>query len=143
MNRALTTKFSITDRKVVFVLTLLVLVFIVLTLSQDFLRSNLKNSAFYFSESFIFSSFWWLFAPLLFTQYIAITKIISTRLYFYLSIILLPIMVHLVAFPFLVWTITEIFYYHTYSFQQTFRYILSEHLYLLVLLYSIPFLASQ
>ncbi len=140
MNRTLTTKFGITDRKAFFILTLFVLTLISLTLLQDFLRSNLKNSSFYFSESFMFSSFWWLFAPLLFTQYFAISRKITKRLYFYITIILFPIIVHLFAFPFLVWTISKIFYYHTFAFQQTFRYTLSEHLYLLVLLYSIPLL---
>ena len=71
MNRILPIQFSKTDKRIAFVLTLLVLAFIVLTLMQDFLRSELKNSSFYFSESFMFSSFWWLFAPLLFSQYLA------------------------------------------------------------------------
>ncbi len=140
MYKILITKFSITDRRVAFVLTLLVLAFVVLTLTQDFLRSDLKNSAFYFPESFMFSSFWWLFAPLLFTQYFAIKHKNKKRLEFQVAVILLPILLHLFAFPFVVWVLSKVFYYHTYSFQQTFRYTLSEYLYLLVLLYSIPLL---
>jgi hypothetical protein len=143
MNRILTTKFGITDRKAVFVLTLLVLAFVVLTLIQDFLRSNLKNSAFYFFESFMFSSFWWLFAPLLFTQYVVVKHKTQKRLELQVAVIILPIFFHLFAFPFLVSIISEVFYCHTYSFQQTFGYTLSEHLYSLVLLYSIPILAFQ
>jgi len=143
MNSTLTTKFSITDRKAAFILTLLVLAFVVLTLTQDFLRSDLKNSAFYFSESFMFSSFWWLFAPFLFSQYFAIKHKTKIRLVFQIVVIILPIFLHLFAFPFLVWVLSTIFYYHVYSYQQTFRYTLSEHLYSLVLLYSIPILTFQ
>ena len=143
MNRILPIQFSKTDKRIAFVLTLLVLAFIVLTLMQDFLRSELKNSSFYFSESFMFSSFWWLFAPLLFSQYLAVRWKITKQLYFHITIILLPIFVHLIAFPFSVWTISKIFYYHTFAFQQTFRYALSEHLYLLAIIYSIPVLIFQ
>ena len=138
MNKILTTKFGITDKKTFFVLTLLVLATVTLTLTQDFLRSDLKNSAFYFSESVMFSSFWWLFAPLLFTQYFVVKHKNKKRLEFHVAIIILPIFIQLFAFPFLVWVLSSVFYYHTYSFQQTFRYTLSEHLYLLVLIYSIP-----
>jgi DNA-binding LytR/AlgR family response regulator len=143
MNKILTIKFDITDRKAAFVLTLLVLAFVVMTLTQDFLRSDLKNSAFYFSESFIFSSFWWFFAPLLFTQYFAVKHKNKKRLEFQVAVIILPIFLHLFTFPFLVFILSKAFYYHTYSFQQTFEYTLSEHLYLLVLFYSIPVLIFQ
>lgn len=143
MNRTLTTTFSITDKKAAFVLTLLVLAFVVLTLTQDFLRSDLKNSAFYFSESLMFSSFWWLFAPLLFTQYFAVKHKNRKRLEFQIAIIILPIFLHLFAFPFLIWVISELFYYHTYEIEQTLQYTLSEHLYKLILLYSIPIFVYQ
>lgn len=143
MNKILTTKFSITDKRAAFVLILLILAFVALTLIQDFLRSELKNSVFYFSESFMFSSFWWLFAPLLFTQYFAVKHANKKRLEAQVAIIILPIFLHLFAFPFLVWLLSAIFYYHTYGFQQVFRYALSEHLYLLAIMYTIPVLIFQ
>ncbi len=65
------------------------------------------------------------------------------RLEFQAAVIILPIFLHLFAFPFLVFVLSTAFHYHTYSFQQTFRYTLSEHLYILVLFYSIPFLVFQ
>lgn len=143
MNKILTTKFGITDRKAAFVLTMLVLALVVMTLTQDFLRSELKNSAFYFSESFMFSSFWWLFAPLLFTQHFVVKHKSKMRLVFQVAVIILPIFLHLFAYPFIVWVLSTVFYYHTYPFQQTFRYTLSEHLNQLVLFYSIPVFAFQ
>jgi DNA-binding LytR/AlgR family response regulator len=143
MNKMITTKFSIKDKRTALVLTLLVLAFVVLTLSQDFLRAKLKNSSFYISESFMFSSFWWLFAPLLFTQYLVVANKIQKKVAFQVLVIVLPIVIHLFAFPFLVWAISKLFYYHTFAFQRTFKYTLSEHFYLLVLLYSIPILVFQ
>jgi hypothetical protein len=143
MKNKLTIKLGIVDRNAIFVLIPLFLAFVVLTVAQDFLQSDLNNSAFYFSESLLFSSFWWIFAPLLFVQYIILRRRIIRRLTLHIALILLPIIVHLFAFPFLVWTISRIFYYHTFAFQQTFRYTLSEHLYLLVLFYSIPDLVFQ
>lgn len=140
MNKTLTTKFSIRDRQAAFVLTLLVSAFVVMNLIQDFLRSDFKKSPFYFSEAFIFSSFWWLFAPLVFTQYFAVKHENKNRLEFQVAVIILPIFLHLLGFPLLVWVLSKAFYYHTYSFQQTFRYTVSEHLYLLGLFYSIPVL---
>ena len=50
---------------------------------------------------------------------------------------------HLLAFPFLVWAVSFVFYDHTFSFQQTLRYALSEHLYQLIIMYTLPFLYYQ
>jgi hypothetical protein len=144
MNTMPTTKCSNSHRKVIAVLVLFVLSFVILTLIQDSLRSGLQNSAFYFSESFIFSSFWWLFAPLLFAQYVVVnSKKSSKRLLVQFAVILLPVIIHLFAFPLLVWVLSQLFYYHTYAFNQTFSYTLSQHVYLLLLLYTIPVIAFQ
>jgi len=143
MNRILSIKLNITDKRVILVLTQLVFISAILALTQDFLRAHFKNSAFYFSEAFMFSSFWWLFAPLLFMQYFAVRNKNITQLNFQVAVIILPIIFHLLTFPFLVWVLSKVFYYHTYSFYQTLRYTISEHLYLLALIYSIPALAFQ
>jgi LytTr DNA-binding domain len=142
MNTTLTKKYSNKNRKIITVLLLFVLTFVILTLIQDALRSALQNSGFYFSESFMFSYFWWLFAPFLFAQYVVVNKN-SKRLTIQLAIIVLPIVMHLFAFPFLVWVLSKTFYYHTYSFKQTFSYTLSQHFYLLILFYTIPVTAFQ
>jgi LytTr DNA-binding domain len=143
MDSALPSKSGITNRKAVFVLAFAALAFTLLTLTQDFLRANLKNSAFYFSESFLFSSFWWIFIPLLLAQYSAIKNRIAPKLGFQFAVFVVPIVIHFFSFPFLVWILSKTFYYHTYAFPQVLRYTLSEHLYLLLLLYSLPILAFQ
>lgn len=137
------TKFSGPDRKAAVFCVLFVLVFVLLTLTQDLVRSGLKNSAFYFSESFMFSSFWWLFAPLFFAQYFFVVHKNKSGLLLRSVAVILPIVLHLFAFPLLVWGLSKTFYYHTYSIQQTLSYTVSEYLYLLIVLYTLPFLVFQ
>jgi hypothetical protein len=124
------------DKKIAVLLLALVPVFVILTLTQDVLRSEINNSPYYFSESFIFSSFWWIFAPLLFLQYYTLKGNKPYRILMY--IIFIPIILHLLMFPFLVWLLSSAFYYHTFIFAQTFKYALSEHVFTLLLMYSLP-----
>ena len=127
-----------TNKQAVTGLTTCTLAFVALMITQDFLRANLNNTGFYLSESFLFSTFWWLFAPLLFVQ-LTLEPACSKRLSVQFALLLLPLTVHLFGFPFLVWALSKTFYYHTFTFQQTLRYTLSEHLYQLILLYTVPF----
>jgi hypothetical protein len=135
--------FSLFSKKTLYVLLLLALALVALTVLQDFLRASLKNSAFYFSESFMFSSFWWLFVPLCMLQYTAIKKTSAKGVLFYVALMLLPALLHLFTFPLLVWVLSKTFYYHTYTYAQTLQYALSEKVYLLAMVYSIPLLAYQ
>lgn len=126
-----------TNKQAVTGLATCTLAFVALMITQDFLRANLNNTGFYLSESFLFSTFWWLFAPLLFIQF-TLEPACSKRWSVQLALMLLPLTVHLFGFPILVWALSKTFYYHTFTFQQTLRYLLSEHLYQLAL-YTVPF----
>jgi hypothetical protein len=110
---------------------------------QDLLEANFNRSAFYFSESFIFSLFWWLFVPLLYAQYRFVETKNSRNLLAMIPLVALPVLFHLVAFPAVVWLVSSVLYFHTFRFQQTFQYGLSEYLLQLFLFYSIPVLALQ
>lgn len=115
--------------------------FIALLIIQDIVEASINHFSFYFSESFLFSSFWWLFIPFGYAQYkFANSRFKSTLTYALLAIIL-PVLVHLFAFPLLVQLLSFLFFDHTFVFMQTWQYTLSEHLYQLVLLYSVPFTA--
>lgn len=98
-----------TDRKAASALALLVIAFVVLTWAQDLLRSNINISAFYFTESLMFSTYWLLFAPLLFAQYFAVKYKHKKSVLFQIAIIILPVFIHLFAFPFIVWVLSTIF----------------------------------
>jgi len=143
MSKTLTPKLDLTHRKAVTGLMLCILAFVLLTLTQDFLRANLNHTGYYFSESFMFSSFWWIFAPLLVVQYYAVKHIGTKSMAIQLVIIILASLVHLFVFPLIVWSISKTFYYHTFAIQQTLRYAISEHSYQLVFFYSIPLLLYQ
>ncbi len=138
MNNTLTTTFDLTEKKAAKILACLSLVFVVLCLLQDFLRADIKKTAYYLSESFMFSSFWWLFAPLLFSQYFIIKHTNRRHVVIQMAIIILPIVIHILVYPLLVWIISKSFYYHNFAYQQTLRYTLSEYVYLLMLFYAIP-----
>lgn len=48
------------------------------------------------------------------------------------------IILHLFAYPAMVWLLSEIFYYHTFSYVQTLRFGFTEYFIKLVILYSVP-----
>lgn len=144
MNIFLTSKFRTTNwREAILVLTLSVLTLVAVTLAQDLLRANVKHSAFYFSEALLFSSFWWIFVPLSFGQYVVLKHTSPLPVGPLVTVILLPLAIHLLGFPAVVWVLSNSFYYHTYDWLQTFRYTLSEHVYWLVLFYAGPVLIFQ
>ena len=137
MNIQLTSK-KITNRRAFVLLALFVATVILVTVIQDFIKTYFNESAFYLSESLIFSSIWWLFPPFFFLQYVIVQNKNIKKISLRILLIFLPILLHLFAFPFLVWLISELFYYHTYKIKQTLQYTLTEHLYKLILFYSIP-----
>lgn len=117
---------------------LLVPVLVLLTICQDLLKTLVNGSAFYLSESFMFSSFWWLFAPFVFAQVHFLQKTNVNRIVLWSAGFLLPVVLHLLAFPLLVWIISGLCYYHTYAITQTLQYTLSEHFYQLLMGYAVP-----
>jgi len=114
---------------------------------QDYVRANVQQTGYYLSESFLFSSFWWLFAPLWYAQYCWF-KLTTKPLPFLADkpairmpvLMILPVGMHLILFPSLVWGISALFFDHTFRFERTLRYTISEHLYLLFAFYSLPVL---
>lgn len=95
------------------------------TLGIDFLFTQFQNSSFYISESFLFSSYWLLFLPLLNIQWKLAkqTRKISCRL----LIAGLAITTHLLCYPAMIWLLSKCFYDHTFSFWQTFNYGLTAY----------------
>lgn len=116
-----------------------ILLFIVgLTLLQDYLRACVNDSAFYFSESFLFSSFWWLLFPGHYFQLLILQRYKrSSLITWFMMMIFLPL-VHLLLYPALVWVLSAFFYDHVFAYTQTLKFALSEYTYLGLLMYSIP-----
>lgn len=109
---------------------------ILLTVLIDFLESRFQNYGFYLSESLLFSSYWWIFLPLWYGQ-LSLLETHKTKVRFAL-IVLIPIIIHLFAFPGLVWLISSVFYPHTFEFGQTFQFGLTQHFFKVFLLYTVP-----
>ena len=115
-----------------------VLACIMLTVLLDFLSANANQYSFYFSESLMFSSFWWLFLPLILLQF-NLTNQIKTKFHF-LILIFCPVIIHLFAYPALVWLLSAAFYHHQFAYWQTFQYEWSAFSFILLIVYSIPVL---
>lgn len=136
MNRTLEKgQFGFSRRKLSVLLGFL-LTCIFLTVLIDFLESKFQNSGFYISESLMFSSYWWIFFPLWYLQLLLVDAS-KTKVKFAL-LILIPIILHLFAFPGLVWLISSVFYNHTFEFGQTFEFGLTQHFFKVFLLYTVP-----
>lgn len=143
MNIDFQAKLDSTDRRSAIYLTLFSLTLVVMTIIQDFLRAHFQNSAFYFSESFMFSSFWWLFAPILYLQYLLIKRKNTKGRVLQVYLLVMSMFIHLITFPFLVWLMSSVFYYHTYSYQQILSFTLSDNLFPLVITYSLSAIFFQ
>lgn len=115
-----------------------VVCFLLLIILQDLLEANFQNSSFYLSESFLFSSFWWLFIPLLYAQFKLNKPKNKHKIVFKILLIVAPILLHLITFPAVIWLFSKLFYEYTFRYQQTFQYMVSVHLYKLVLFYTLP-----
>jgi hypothetical protein len=108
---------------------------ILFTLLQDYVYTLVHRSAFYFSESLLFSSFWALFLPLGHVQFVRSRH--SDQKVLLLALWGVPLLLHLLLFPALVWTVSRLFYYHTFAYGQTFGFMLSAYLYPMVGLYAL------
>lgn len=124
------------ERKTGLIFLISLLSLISLTLIQDYIEAIVHNTGFYISESFLFSSYSWLFAPIVFIQYRIVRKFPSINFFLKTFVILLSIAIHLLLYPLLVWVLSNLFYSHTFRVSQTLNYALSQKLYLLVIVYS-------
>lgn len=104
----------------------------------DIVESKIQHSSFYLSESVLFSFAWWLFLPLLFGQFVLVD--LSKTKISYTLFVLIPIVIHLLAYPAVVWMISKLFFDHTFSYWQTFNYGLTEYFFILLIAYSVPFI---
>ncbi|WP_264523759.1 LytR/AlgR family response regulator transcription factor [Flavobacterium sp. N502536] len=120
------------------IITACILLFIFTNVLLDYSFTQFQNSAFYISESLLFSSYWVLFLPLL-TAVLKLTKK-SENLMIRLLVISAAIVLHLFSYPILVWIISKVFYYHTFSYWQTFNFGLSAYFIKTVIIYGVSLL---
>jgi DNA-binding LytR/AlgR family response regulator len=112
---------------------------IILTITLDAVESSFHNYSFYLSESLLFSSFWWLFLPVLYAQYLFCHHV--SKKYQYAPAILLFSVTHLVLYSAIVLTISALFFEKTFPFTQTLYYGLTEYGFVLLISYTLSFFA--
>lgn len=119
-----------------------VLVLILLTtIFQDFLQAKYQSYSFYFSESLLFNLYWVLILPVTFLLRFAFrsSKVLlhirskwASRSLF----VLMATILHLFLFAFLVFSLSSLFYNHTFGFWRNLVYSISNDLYKYLLIYT-------
>ncbi|HOZ85138.1 MAG TPA: LytTR family DNA-binding domain-containing protein [Niabella sp.] len=99
----------------------------------DFYESQLQNSAFYFTESFLFSCFWILFAPMFLMLSLFHQK--SETFIQRTGVVLVVLSLHLLIYPALVWLLSVLFFENTFFYWQTLGYGITFYLIKAALIY--------
>lgn len=122
------------QQRIFAVLAVLLTACVVLTVVFDLLESSLEShSAFYLSESFLFSSFWWLFVPVIFGQFYFARSHRTTTSNILLTVG--PIAVHLLVYPAMIWALSAVLYENTFPYRQTLEYELTRYGFILLIVY--------
>lgn len=117
---------------------------ITITIAQDYMRSMLNRSAFYFSESLLYTSFWWCFFPVLFFAQGLFRKWkngwngLRTS-----GLVVLSVFFHLLLTPLFIWGISALLLDHTYAFRDVLAYTIAEQFYILLVLYALAILGLR
>jgi len=122
--------------KVLLVLSGIFLSIVGLTIFQDFLESRRSGYAFYFNESILFKTVWFLFIPILAILY---RRLKNERLDGFAKTVIFivsPILIHIFILPFVAVIFSVPFYEGRYDLYKFFSYTLSHDLYKLVIIYA-------
>ncbi len=119
----------------------LVLCISLLTTGQDYLSAMTKQGSYYFSESLLFSSFWWIFPPLLWIQFRQAGRLHAGAPYTRLWWMIGPMAIHLLLYPTLVESLGQLTLGHGFRWTNTLTYGITQYGVVLLLGYSVPLLA--
>jgi hypothetical protein len=111
------------------------------TTGQDYLSALARRGSYYFSESLLFSSFWWIFPPLLWIQLRQLgqskTETFHTRIWW----MTWPMVTHLLLYPTVVASLGQLTMGHGFRWVNTLTYGISQYGVVLLLTYTVPILA--
>ena len=127
---------AIDSKRLLAVLSAVFLFIAGIMIFQDFLEAKRVGRSFYFSESFLFKTIWFLFIPILIILYQKLKKQDLSRPSSILLFILGPVIVHFVLLPFVFLFFTFLFYDGRYSLYKILSYTLANDLYILIIVYS-------
>lgn len=122
-----------TGQRLIQSLAFLLVAVIGFTVAQDYLRSRLNESAFYLSESLLYTAFWACFWPVGWVLVVLFRKLRAP------ASMLIPgaVMLHLFLTPLFIWAVSVLCFDHTYAFVDVWKYTMAEQLYILLTVYSV------
>lgn len=122
-------------------LSILFLTLLILTMLQDLFQTFRNNSSYYWTESFLFNSFWLWFIPVIlfikskqFLQIVTRQKSIPLQ---FTGIIFSGLLLHIALYAVMVTTISFFLFEHTYSLPKVIIYTLSNDLYKYLVAYGL------
>ena len=136
VNNYVSPKLSEDIGKLLIMLSGVFLCIVGLTIFQDFLESKRNGYPFYFNESILFKTIWFLFIPILAVLH---KKLKNETFYNFRKILIFivtPIVVHLFILPFVAVVFSVLFYEGRYDLYKFFSYTLAHDLYKLVIVYT-------
>lgn len=107
-----------------------------LTIFQDFLESKRSGYDFYFSESLLFKTIWFLFIPILMTLFQKLKNDTLGSFAKTAKFIVSPIVIHLLILPFIATAFSVFFYEGRYDLFKFFSYTVAHDFYKPVLIYT-------
>ena len=122
--------------KLLLVLSVVFLCIIGLTIFQDFLESKRSGYSFYFNESILFKTIWFLFIPILAVLYRKLKNETFNSFRKMLVFIVTPIAIHLFILPLVAVVFSVLFYDGRYDLYKFFSYTLANDLYKLIIVYT-------
>lgn len=112
------------------------LLIICLTIFQDFLDSYRSGYSFYFNESLLFKTIWFIFVPILMHLYLRLTKGKIQGIFDTFLLIALPLLVHLLVLPFAAGILSIMFFEWKYDVFKFFSYTMANDFYKPVVIYT-------
>jgi len=122
--------------KMFFVLSGIFLFIVGLTIFQDFLASKRNGHGFYFEESLLFKTVWFLFIPILTVLHKTMKKVKLDNFSKTALFIVSPVVLHLLIMPFVALVFSLLFFQGRYDLYKFFSFAMANDLYILVLVYS-------
>ncbi len=127
---------NLTDRSLVGILAAVFIFIAGLMIFQDYLEAHRDGNAFYFSESLLFKTIWFLFIPILPVLYGQLKKRSFSGPWSTLLFIVVPVIIHYIILPFVFLFFTALFYGGRYDLYKILTYTLANDLYVLIIVYS-------
>lgn len=136
VNKKDTPNLSVNIGKLLFVLSGVFLFIVGLTVLQDYLESKSGGYAFYFNESLLFKSIWFLFIPIIILLYKRLKNEKLDSFSKTVRFIVTPIVAHFFIVPFFAAVFSLLFYEGRYDLYKFLSYTFAHDLYILVIVYT-------